>query len=191
MKKYMAISLLAVSFAGAAFAQQSVPAPSAVEDGSPSKLVKFYGEAAALWVPSNNGLDDSFGATLSGGVLLRDHHILTTDVSWFEADYENGGGSIEFIPVTLSYQYALPLGKNFQGRAGVLAGAMFEKSDSQPGISNSSRTAFTYGASVGLDYAFTENVSAGISGKWMHVDEVEDLRERDMALVGLTFSVKF
>lgn len=186
MKKFIALSLVAFSLAGTAFAQATSATAAVMQ-----KPVAFFGEAAAIWVPSNNGLDDSFGAALSGGVVLRGSHILTTDIAWFEADYERGGGKMEFIPLTAGYQYAMQFGNNLQMRASALAGAMFEKSSGHRGVGNSSRTAFTYGASLGLDYVITRNVSVGVSGKWMHVDSVKDLRERDMALVGINCSVKF
>ncbi|MDF9831912.1 outer membrane protein W [Ereboglobus sp. PH5-5] len=183
MKKQIALSILAIAFAGSAFAQLS-------GDVS-TRPVSFYVEPSVFWVPSNNGLDDGFGGAISSGAIFHKHHQVGLDFAYFEADYDKGPGKMKFMPLTTSYQYLIPFGKCFQARAGVHAGAMFEKSKDQPGIRNKSRTAFTGGASLGLDWVINKNVSVGVGGKWLYVDETNDLRERNMALVGLNCAVKF
>lgn len=215
MKKQITLSLMAFAVAGTAPAQSqmlsdstpvmggqaavrqtsptAVPEPAAVAGGgyAGERLIAWFVEPSLFYVPANNGLDDSFGGMLSGGVILQGRHKLGLDFAYFEADYDRGPGKMEFMPLTASYQYVLPLSNGFQVRPGVFAGAMFEKSDGRPGVSDSSRTAFTGGLSLGVDYAINETVSVGVSGKWMYVDEVKDLRERNMALIGINCSVKF
>lgn len=153
--------------------------------------VTFFVEPSVIYVPGNSGSDDAFGGSLSGGVTLYKHHMPGIDLAYFEADYDKGPGKMKFMPLTASYQYALPLGKNFEMRPGLFAGAMFEKSKDHPDISNSSRTAFTGGASLGFDYVFNKYVSVGVSGKWMYVNDVKDLRERNMAIIGINCNVRF
>ncbi len=191
MKKQIALSILALALAGPASAQySSVPTPASVAH-APERMVAGFVEPSVIYVPGNSGVDDSFGGALSGGVILHKNHMLGLDLAYFEADYDRGPGKMKFMPLTTGYQYLLPLSKCVLVRPGVFAGAMFEKSKGRPGISNSNRTAFACGASLGVDYAINQNVSVGISGKWMHVDDVKDLRERDMAIVGINCSVKF
>lgn len=190
MKKQITFSILALALAGPAFAQYSAPAPVSVTYASERPVAGFI-EPSVIYVPGNSGVDDAFGGALSGGVILRQNHMLSLDLAYFEADYDKGPGKMKFMPLTMGYQYLLPLSKYITVRPGVFAGAMFEKSKDHPGISNSSRTAFTCGASIGVDYVINKQVSVGVSGKWMHVEDVKDLRDRDMALVGINCSVTF
>ena len=185
MKKQIISTLLAFTLVGTAFAQTSS------NSYANKRPVGYFVEPSVFWVPSNNGLDDGFGGALSGGVILYERHMVGLDLAYFESDYDKGPGKMKFMPLTASYQYIQPLSQYFQMRGGVNAGAMFEKSKDHPGISNSSRTAFTGGVSLGLDWVINPNVSVGLSGKWVYVNKVKDLRERNMALVGLNCSVKF
>jgi hypothetical protein len=193
MKKQIAISLITVALAGTALAQSSgySGTRSTATVYAPERQVTGFIEPSAIYVPAHDGSDDAFGGALSVGAIIHKHHMPGLDIAYFEADYDAGPGKMKFMPLTSSYQFALPLSKYVQVRPGVFGGAMFEKSKDRPGISNSNRTAFTCGASLGLDCTINKNVSIGVSGKWMHVNDVKDLRERDMALVGVNFSVKF
>ncbi|MDR0352844.1 MAG: hypothetical protein LBI02_05700 [Opitutaceae bacterium] len=185
MKKQIALLLAAFALSGMAFAQ-AVPAPARATRPAESFLTP-----SAHYMPRGNGLKGSFGYSLSSGVVLHESHRLGLDIGLFDADYRHGPGKMKFMPLTSSYQYALPFSDQLQMHAGVFAGAMFEKNRNQPGISNSRRTAFTYGTTLGFDFAMSESFSAGVSGKWLHVDKVKDLRKRDLPLVGLNCCVKF
>lgn len=192
MKKHIILSLIALTVAGTAYAQSTtVPSPATFTDYSAKRAVSGYIEPSVIWMPGNSGLSGAIGGQLSGGVALYENHLLGLDLAYFQADYDHGPGKVQFIPLTVDYQYVLPVSEYFSLRGGAFVGAMFEKSKGRPDISSKSRTAFTGGLSIGADFIINKYVSIGISGKWMHVNKVNDLAKRDMPLIGIDCLVRF
>ena len=133
----------------------AVTTASAQTPVSVSSRVDFYAQASAV-VAFPGDFDTAAGGAVAVGVSLDKVHSLEAQVIRFKS--EEGLLDVTFTPILATYKYRIPLAHKLSLKVGGSVGATKERAQHY-WWGEENQTAFTYGATGGVSYAFSDHVS--------------------------------